>query len=87
MLNTSGSPAGHIVQGVSAATDLTTGLVIVTLAGTAVFTNASTYTCEGRDSTNSTVAVVTAYTNGTSFDFQLTGTNRGHTVTFFCVGS
>jgi hypothetical protein len=88
VLGPTGSVAGHVVQGVSPATSLTTGLVTVSFSGAAAFTASTSYTCVGRDSTNSDVAAVTAYVSGTSVTFDLTiGADKGHTVTFFCVGS
>jgi hypothetical protein len=86
-LDPSGSAAGHVVQGVSAATNALSGDVTVTLSGAAAFTSASSYTCAGHDSTNTDGAGVVSYASGTSVVFSLVGTDRGDTVTFFCAGS
>jgi len=86
VLNASGSASGHVVRGVSSATSLTTGNVVVTLSGAAAFTSASSYTCVGRTSVNSDLATV-VYTSGTSVTFSVTGSDKGDTVTFFCVGA
>jgi len=85
--NATGTATGHTVTGVSAATSGSSGDVVVTFSGAAAFTGAGSYVCVARDSTNATVATIPAYTSGTSVTFNLTGTNKGHTVTYSCTGN
>lgn len=69
----------HFVQGSVA---LAAGAATVTLTGSAVFTNSSSFSCWGSDTTTA-AAVRTAATSGTQFTISGTGTD---TVAYTCLG-
>ena len=71
----------HFVTGDASAT---TGGTAVTLTGSSVFTNSSSYNCSA-NATNSTASIEVTYTSGSVFN--LISSTGSPTVNYLCVGN
>jgi hypothetical protein len=73
----------HIVRGTATISGTSVG---VTLTGSAVFANATSYVCTANDQTT-TKTIVVEQSSGTAFTLTTGGGGNGDTVGFICVGN